>query len=259
MDSSNLKTVSVNKRLQKELKGIRNLNPRINCVVIDEHDIYHLKATIQGPEGTPYENGLFDLDICLPQDYPFKSPKVRFETKILHPNINNKGEIGLDLLYDHWAPCIKVEDILLGILSLMSNPDNEYHITDDFELYEKNPKLFNIKAKEWTQRWALRSTMSSPEQQHQTTKTLVSTTEKDKQMRSEGVVWFWKSNLNPWSTIEEDRWEQYSADEILMLEEAVNDQQQCVYLNDYTIDLENGLHTNSSDDNKVQRPIKRLG
>ncbi|CAF4555343.1 unnamed protein product [Didymodactylos carnosus] len=78
-------------------------------------------------------------------------------------------------------------------------------------------------------------------------------------MRSEGVVWFWKSNLNPWSTIEEDRWEQYSADEILMLEEAVNDQQQCVYLNDYTIDLENGLHTNSSDDNKVQRPIKRLG
>ncbi|CAF1358123.1 unnamed protein product [Didymodactylos carnosus] len=259
MDSSNLKTERVNKRLQKELGELRNLNPQINCMVIDEHDIYHLKATIQGPEGTPYENGLFDLDIRVPQEYPFKPPKVRFETKILHLNINNKGEIGLELLYDRWTPRIKIENILLEILSLMSNPNNAYLITDDFELYDKNPKLFNIKAKEWTQRWALRSTISSPEEQHQTTTALVSTTEKDQQMRSERVVWFWKSNLNPWSTIEADRWEQYSDDEILMLEKAVNNNQQCVYLNDYIIDLENGLHTNSSDDNKVQRPIKRLG
>ena len=37
----------------------------------------HWKGTLKGPTGTPYEGGVFKIDIQLPADYPFVPPKVR--------------------------------------------------------------------------------------------------------------------------------------------------------------------------------------
>ena len=50
--------------------------------------------------GTPYEGGVFFLNIHFPNDYPFKPPKLTFSTRIYHPNINSNGSICLDILKD---------------------------------------------------------------------------------------------------------------------------------------------------------------
>ena len=54
----------------------------------DENNQRHFHVVIFGPKDTPFDGGLFKLELFLPEDYPMAAPKVRFLTKIYHPNID---------------------------------------------------------------------------------------------------------------------------------------------------------------------------
>jgi len=59
-----------------------------------EGDLFKWRATVVGPEGTPYEGGVFNVSITVPTEYPFRPPEVLFTTKIYHPNVKtDTGEI----------------------------------------------------------------------------------------------------------------------------------------------------------------------
>ena len=90
------------KRIGKELEEIIK-DPPASCSAgpVDKEDIYKWEASIMGPSGSPYSGGVFTLSIDFPTNYPFKPPKVRFVTKIYHPNINSTGGICLDILKDN--------------------------------------------------------------------------------------------------------------------------------------------------------------
>lgn len=55
------------------------------------------------------------------------APKVRFLTKIYHPNIDKLGRICLDILKDKWSPALQIRTVLLSIQALLSapNPDGK--------------------------------------------------------------------------------------------------------------------------------------
>jgi ubiquitin-conjugating enzyme (huntingtin interacting protein 2) len=78
-------------RLSKELEEIakKDANAGVHAVRIGDSD-RHLRGTIIGSSGSPYEGGEFDIDITIPQQYPFEPPKMKFITKIWHPNISSQ-------------------------------------------------------------------------------------------------------------------------------------------------------------------------
>ena len=143
------------KRLHKELAEIQK-EPPINCSAgIINDDIHTWDATIIGPEKTPYESGIFKLTINFPENYPFKPPKVKFDTRIFHPNINKHGSICLDILNKNWSPALTVAKLLLSISSLLSdpNPDDPLDMRAA-EIYKKNSDEYFQTAKTYTLKYA---------------------------------------------------------------------------------------------------------
>ena len=90
----------------------------------DWHLFAELSGSIAGPPDTPYEGGTFNLEIKIPGTYPFNPPKVRFVTKIWHPNISSvTGAICLDILKDQWAAAMTLRTVLLSLQALLAAPE----------------------------------------------------------------------------------------------------------------------------------------
>jgi len=142
-------------RLRKELDGIIK-DPPNNCSAqIINDNLYHWKAQIFGPEGTPYQGGIFHLEINFPTEYPFKPPKIHFITKVYHPNINSAGSICLDILKTQWSPALTIGKVLISICSLLNDPNPDDPLTPSIaSQYKKDRNLFNQTAMTWTLEYA---------------------------------------------------------------------------------------------------------
>ncbi|CAN6623185.1 ubiquitin-conjugating enzyme E2 1 [Trichomonascus vanleenenianus] len=149
--------MSRTKRVMKEMEDVRtDFDSKITLQPVSEADLTHLKGTFHGPPGTPYEGGLFTIDIKIPQEYPFKPPQMKFDTRVYHPNISSQtGAICLDILKDKWSPIITIKSALISLQALLQSPVPED--PQDAEVagvYQKDYNAFKAKAAEWTRKYA---------------------------------------------------------------------------------------------------------
>lgn len=84
-----------------------------------------------GPQDSPFEERTFKLELFLPEEYPMAAPKVRFMTKIYHPNVDKLGRICLDILKDKWSPALQIRTVLLSIQALLSAPNPDDPLAND--------------------------------------------------------------------------------------------------------------------------------
>lgn len=85
-------TSSRDRRVAKELQDIQadRDNSGVFARPVDGSSLKNLKGTFPAPPDTPYAGGTFEVDIEIPDQYPFKSPSIRFTTKIWHPNVSSQ-------------------------------------------------------------------------------------------------------------------------------------------------------------------------
>jgi ubiquitin-conjugating enzyme E2 D len=144
------------RRLNKELADINKSPSPYFSIAPSDGNIYTWKATMVGPPDTPYAGGVFYLDIHIHYDYPMKPPKINFENKIYHCNINSNGSISLDILQDQWTPALTIRSLLISITSFLSDP-NPYSplVPEIARVYKENKVEHDRVAKEWTKKYAM--------------------------------------------------------------------------------------------------------
>merc|ERR1719240_1345356 len=120
---------------------------------------------MKGPDATPYQGGTFVIDIEIPSDYPYNPPKMKFNTKIWHPNISSQtGAICLDVLGKEWSPALTIRTALLSIQALLSAPEpDDPQDAEVAEMYKHNRELFSQTAKYWTETFAQENKSSNDE------------------------------------------------------------------------------------------------
>ena len=146
------------RRLKKEWSDINQeidkSKEKITVKLINE-DLTHWNATLTGSNNSPFEGGIFTLDMVFPLEYPFKPPIIKFCNKIYHPNINDHGAICLDILKDQWSPSLSIFKVLLSISSLIIDPNPSDPLSPEVaNVYKTNRELYNRNAKEWTRLYA---------------------------------------------------------------------------------------------------------
>ncbi|NVM02684.1 MAG: ubiquitin-conjugating enzyme E2 [Candidatus Helarchaeota archaeon] len=135
--------------------------------------IDHLAITIKGPKRTPYQGGLFRLEMRFPREYPRHPPFVRMHTGIWHPNFWPKPSeypgqrnICLALIDPNyigkkggWSPSKTAVTVVQAIIAMLNTRGKFINPTDVFNKKAavemmKNPKTFDKKVKHLVKKYA---------------------------------------------------------------------------------------------------------
>eukprot|EP00796_Vickermania_ingenoplastis_P003879 gene3879-2751_t len=128
-------------RLQKELKELIMSDVDGISAFPDNDDLFNWIGTVQGVEGTPYEDLEFQLRLKFSDNYPYQPPEVTFITPCFHPNIDVHGAICVDILKEKWSPVQSASSILLSIQNLLNDPFNDSALnTTAADMWGKGPE-----------------------------------------------------------------------------------------------------------------------
>merc|ERR1712018_311316 len=123
--SSSASSAQVSKRLQQELMSLMMSNDKGISAFPDGDKLFEWIATVNGPADSVYDGLKYKLRLEFPAAYPYTAPTVKFVTPCFHPNVDQHGNICLDILKEKWSALYEVRTILLSIQSLLGEPNND--------------------------------------------------------------------------------------------------------------------------------------
>lgn len=106
-------------RLQKELA---DLDLPSGFTVQPSDTLTKFTLQVQMTEGY-WKNLRIQFAFDIPDDYPHSPPKVICCSKIYHPNIDEHGNICLNILREDWRPILSINAVILGIWHILAEPN----------------------------------------------------------------------------------------------------------------------------------------
>lgn len=130
-----------NKRIIRDIIDIQKnpLDDEGIYIHVDENNIKQIKACIIGPINTPYQNGFYFFDIQFTNEYPFKPPIVKYQTRYgiirFNPNLYTCGKVCISILNTwsgpQWTSCQTLRSVLLSLQSIFH--ENPLHNEPGYE------------------------------------------------------------------------------------------------------------------------------
>ena len=92
----------------------------------------------------------------IPDSYPFQPVKMKFITKVYHPNVSSaSGAICLDILKDAWSPVLTLKSTLISLQSLLCSPEpNDPQDAEVAKHYMTSKSSFEETARYWAVTYA---------------------------------------------------------------------------------------------------------
>ncbi len=120
-------------RLTKELIEVCKAKDKDILMQTENDDLYKWIGYIKGPPDSPYREGWFKLKYDVGANYPQNPPKVKFLTRVFHPNVHfESGEICLEVLKPgHWTAQWTLESVTRAIVNLLLNPNADSPLNCD--------------------------------------------------------------------------------------------------------------------------------
>jgi len=150
------------KRIHREIADVKkeDLGP---ITLSPTDNLFVWKGSIPGPQASPYEGGVFNVDVVLATDYPFSAPKVTFSTRIYHMNISDRGNICIDILKHNWSPALSLFKVMLSLSSLLTDPNPQDPLVPTIATeFVRNRALHDKTAREWTELYAKPKVIAAP-------------------------------------------------------------------------------------------------
>merc|ERR1712184_80697 len=160
-------TTPARRRLMRDFKFLQKDPPMGVQGAPSDNNIMVWDAVIYGPADTPFEDGTFKLQIEFSEEYPNKPPKVKFLSKMFHPNVYNDGSICLDILQNRWSPTYDVSSILTSIQSLLDEPNpNSPANAEAAQLFQENRREYERRVQDIVEKsWMDCEDMTSEEEE----------------------------------------------------------------------------------------------
>ncbi|GKT46190.1 ubiquitin-conjugating enzyme E2 15 [Colletotrichum spaethianum] len=136
------------RRIGKELMDIRadKDNSGVFAYPIDESNLLHLKGSFPAPPDTPYAGGQYEVDIKIPDNYPFKSPSSSSIPRFGTP---------MSAAKPGWSPVQTIKTALLSLRMLLEFPNpKDPQDAEVAKMMIENPEGFAKKAHEWAVKYA---------------------------------------------------------------------------------------------------------
>lgn len=133
-----------------------NKNPidLVSVGLTDDDNLYDWEILIMGPDGTLYEGGFFKAKLQFPPDFPNMPPTMTFLSEMWHPNVYENGKVCISILHppgedalnaqesadERWRPILGVEQILISVISMLSDPNDESPANIDAAVQWRNDR-----------------------------------------------------------------------------------------------------------------------
>uniref|UniRef100_A0A7S2LGN5 E2 ubiquitin-conjugating enzyme n=1 Tax=Skeletonema marinoi TaxID=267567 RepID=A0A7S2LGN5_9STRA len=126
--------------LKRQLNELaKNPIDLVSVGLVDDSNVYEWDILIMGPDGTLYEGGFFKALLTFPADFPNLPPEMKFTSQMWHPNVYEDGKVCISILHppgedamnaqetadERWRPILGVEQILISVISMLSDPNDE--------------------------------------------------------------------------------------------------------------------------------------